>query len=48
MDPIGPKSYATKVVVNYEKPKQNPTKPAFYNIIYDLTTLFKKTTTPFL
>ena len=27
-----------------EKPKEDPTKPQFYNIIYILTKFFKKTT----
>ena len=39
---ICPLSYATKVVLTYEKPKQNSPNRPFYNIIYDLTTLFKE------
>ena len=35
-------SYATKIVLNYEKPKQNTLNAQFYNIIYNLTTLFKE------
>ena len=35
-------SNATKLVKPNEKPKEDPTKPQFYNIIYKLTTFFKK------
>ena len=42
MSPIDSLCYATKVVHNYEKPKPNAPNCPFYNIIYDLTTLFKE------
>ena len=35
-------SNATKLVKPNEKPKEDPTKPQFYNIMYILTTFFKK------
>jgi hypothetical protein len=39
------KSNATKLLKPNEKPKQKPPKTPLYNIIYDLTTLFKENMT---